>query len=312
MCLYPKLIKNKKYLPNKKNGYNAPICKEEIFRYVTADCGKCLECRKKKMREWKVRLIEELRYNHNAIFVTLTLNNESLEKMWKPKDYIRRFLERYRKKTKKSVKHWFVTEAGEENGRLHFHGIIWDWNNEIELNKTWKYGFVYIGNYVNEKSINYIVKYMLKPNLKFKDFKQEVFCSAGIGKNFINRPQALISKKKLEEFYRLNNGQKIAMPKYYKNKLFDDNTREKLWKEKIEKGIAYILGQPCSMDNEQLYTKMLVEAREKDKYLFYRNINKDEQEKRVKNMLKQRKYLVDNKQIIIFAKQEKNKEIINS
>lgn len=295
MCLYPKLIKNKKYLPNKKNGYNAPVCKEEIFRYVTADCGKCLECRKKKMREWRVRLLEELKENNNAIFVTLTLNEESLQKGWQPKKYIRMFLERYRKKTKKSIRHWFVTEVGEEKGRLHFHGIIWDWKKELKLDKIWKYGYTYTGLYVNEASVNYIVKYMLKPNIKYKDFKQEVFCSPGIGKNFINRPQAKMSKEKLEEFYRLNNGQKIAMPKYYKNKLFDDDTREKLWKEKIEKGIAYILGQPCSMDNEQLYTKMLKEAREKDKYLFYRNIDKDEQEKRVKNMLKQRKYLQDNK-----------------
>lgn len=243
------------------------------------------------MREWKVRLLEELKYNNNAIFVTLTLNPESLEKNWKPKDYIRKFLERYRKKHKKSIKHWFVTEAGEEKGRLHFHGIIWDWNKESDLAKTWKYGFVYTGNYVNEATMNYIVKYMLKPNMKFKEFKQEVFCSAGIGKNFLNKPQAELSKTKLEEFYRLNNGQIIAMPKYYKNKLFDDETREMLWKEKIEKGIAYVLGQPCKMEDEKTYMKMLEEAREKDRILFYRNISKDEQEKRVKYMLKQREYL---------------------
>ena len=48
MCLYPKLIKNKKYLPNKKNNWNPPKCEDYRLLYVTAACGKCLECRKQK------------------------------------------------------------------------------------------------------------------------------------------------------------------------------------------------------------------------------------------------------------------------
>ena len=48
MCLYPKLIKNKKYLPNKKNNWNPPKCEDYRVLYVTAACGKCLECRKQK------------------------------------------------------------------------------------------------------------------------------------------------------------------------------------------------------------------------------------------------------------------------
>lgn len=295
MCLYPKVIKNKKYLPNKKNGYNAPKCENKLFEYVTADCGRCLECRKKKMRDWKVRLMEEVRNNRDALFVTLTLNENSLKKGWKPKDYVRRFLERYRKKHGKSVKHWLVTEPGEENGRLHFHGLIWNWDKNTDLNNVWQYGFTYIGRFVNEKSVNYIVKYMLKPNIKHKEFRQEVFCTPGIGKGWTEKPQGLMSKAKEEEFYRLNNGSRIALPKYYKNVMFDDDTRERLWLKKIEKGIAYVLGQPVSMDDEDTYMKMLKDAREKDRDMFYRVIEQDEQEKRVKVMLKQRKYFADMK-----------------
>ena len=55
MCLYPKLIKNKKYLPNKKNNWNPPKIKDPRTAYITAACGKCLECRKQKQREWLVR-----------------------------------------------------------------------------------------------------------------------------------------------------------------------------------------------------------------------------------------------------------------
>ena len=69
MCLYPKLIKNKKYLSNKKNNWNPPKCEDYRVLYVTAACGKCLECRKQKQREWLVRMSEELRHDPNAYFM---------------------------------------------------------------------------------------------------------------------------------------------------------------------------------------------------------------------------------------------------
>ena len=47
MCLYPKLIKNKKYTKNKKNGGIIPTVSDNRVLYVTAACGKCFECRTK-------------------------------------------------------------------------------------------------------------------------------------------------------------------------------------------------------------------------------------------------------------------------
>ena len=46
MCLYPKLIKNRRYVPNKKNGGVPPQCPDERLLYVTAACGDCLECKR--------------------------------------------------------------------------------------------------------------------------------------------------------------------------------------------------------------------------------------------------------------------------
>ena len=66
MCLYPKLIKNKKYTKNKKNGGVVPAVSDNRVLYVTAACGKCFECRKQKARAWQVRMSEELRDNPNA------------------------------------------------------------------------------------------------------------------------------------------------------------------------------------------------------------------------------------------------------
>ena len=81
MCLYPKLIPNKRYLPTKKNGGVPPICPDERLRYVTAACGDCYECRRQKQRQWVVRMSEENRQTPNAYFLTLTINDESYKKL---------------------------------------------------------------------------------------------------------------------------------------------------------------------------------------------------------------------------------------
>ena len=49
MCLYPKLIKNKKYLPNKKNEYCAPVADDERKEWVAIGCGNCMECIKRNI-----------------------------------------------------------------------------------------------------------------------------------------------------------------------------------------------------------------------------------------------------------------------
>ena len=133
MCLYPRLIENKKYKSNLKNSGVIPAITDKRALYVPVGCGKCMECMKKKAREWQVRLSEEIRTYKNGKFVTLTFDSQSylhLNKKIKKridkngKEYnlngydrdnaickkaVRYFLENWRKEFKKSVKHWFVT-----------------------------------------------------------------------------------------------------------------------------------------------------------------------------------------------------------
>ena len=82
MCIYPKLMYNPKYKKNKKNGGYIPQVKDERTLWIPVGCGVCIECTKKKRREWQVRLSEELRNNNEkAYFITLTYNNESFIKL---------------------------------------------------------------------------------------------------------------------------------------------------------------------------------------------------------------------------------------
>ena len=201
MCLYPRLIKNRKYIPNKKNKGNVPKVKDIRVLYVPVGCGKCMECTKQKANEWRTRLLEEVRENWTGKFVTLSFNEKSLIKLGKEanekegykadneiaKIAIRYFLERWRKATGKSVRHWLVTELG-GNGteRIHIHGIIWTEETRL-IHDKWQYGNVWIGQWINEITVNYIVKYLHKTDEKHKHYNSKVFTSSGIGKGYTKR-----------------------------------------------------------------------------------------------------------------------------
>lgn len=269
MCLYVTIQLNKRYLPTKKNKGIIPQMKDERMKYIPAKCGKCAECRKEKANAWRVRLSEELRHSF-GYFMTLTFSNEGFnnlcESLGLPLDSnensvatigLRRFLERVRKDTKKSIKHWFVTELGEEKDRLHLHGVLFDQRAVEYCKKHWKYGNVYVGDYCNERTINYITKYMLKYDIKHKYYTQIVLASKGIGSEYFKRGDYKIERENAltragyVPVYKFRNGAKIAMPKYYKDKLFSDEEKEMIWMGILDKGETYVHGERCYMHEEE-------------------------------------------------------------
>ena len=89
------------------------------------------------------------------------------------------------------MKHWCVTEKGHTNTRrIHIHGIFWAKNKaslSYLLKKLWTAGYSYQGTYVNDRTVNYIVKYMTKTDLDNPTFKGIVLASPGIGKKYMER-----------------------------------------------------------------------------------------------------------------------------
>ena len=69
MCLYPKLIKNPRYKATKKNRGIVPICNDERKKIIPIGCGKCMVCMKQRAREWKYRIIEDLKVHKNAKYL---------------------------------------------------------------------------------------------------------------------------------------------------------------------------------------------------------------------------------------------------
>lgn len=276
MCLYQKMVKNPKYLPSRKNNYNPPKCNDERLKYVPTDCGVCIECRRKKAREWQARLTSEMKQSTGK-FITLTFSPESIELLKNKYNIeecnalatkaVRMFLERYRKKYKKSIKHWLITELGQkESERIHLHGILLNENNiknNEELEKLWTYGKTDIGQYCNNQTINYIIKYITKSDLKHKQYRPIILCSAGIGKGYLNSYNATKNKytgQQTDCTYILPNGRKINLPQYYKRKLYTDEQREQIWKNVLDENKFYILGNKYEKDSED-YQKALKGAK---------------------------------------------------
>jgi len=310
MCLYPTLIDNPKYRANKKNKGIIPNVGDERIKLVPIGCGNCYECRKKKQREWTVRLEEEIRERKNGKFITLTFNKESLIKLQriaKKKDKkiegyeldneiariaVRRWTENYRIQTKKNLRHWLVTELGHgDTEHMHMHGIIWVENADEAIN-LWGYGWVWDGkkdttgrkeNYVNGKTIGYIVKYITKVDESHKAYKAKIYASKGIGAGYMRRTdweKNTFKPKNTNEAYKTKKGHKLALPIYYRNKIYNEDEREELWIQKLDEEKRYVWGEEVSIrKSEKQYKNLLNWYREKNERLGYgKHISREERE----------------------------------
>lgn len=273
MCLYPKLIKNPKYKENKKNGGNIPAISDMRVLAVPIGCGRCKECLKKKSNDWKVRLFEEVKTSKNGQFVTLTFSNDSYKELCKETSLtgyeldnfvatlaVRRFLERWRKQYKKSVKHWLVTELGHKGTEnIHIHGILWTDEKPSAITKHWQYGYVWNGydskrTYVNEKTVNYITKYITKTDQQHKYYTPKVLTSKGIGAGYIktlNAKANRYNKKETKEYYITKTGHKMSLPVYYRNKIYSEKEKEELWINKLDEQTRYVDGIKIDISENQ-------------------------------------------------------------
>ncbi len=301
MCLYPRLIRNRKYTKNKKNGGVIPPISDKRVLMVPVGCGKCIECKKQKARNWQVRLQEDIRVNKNAKFVTYTFSEHELQKLDNEikglsgydrdneicRLAVRRYTERWRKKYGRTLRHWLVTELGHQNTeRVHMHGIVW--TDEVkDIKEIWKYGNIWIGEYVSAKTINYIVKYVNKVDESHKTYNSKIFTSQGIGSEYVNRRDSVRNKYKKDktiETYKTREGVELALPVYYRNKIYNEEQREALWLEKLDKEERYVCGVKVDISQgEEEYYKLLEMMRQKNKRLGYGDDAKNWELKKYEN-----------------------------
>jgi len=187
-------------------------------------------------------LIKEGEVSETALFVTLTYDTKyvPLTKngyMSLNKRHIQTYMKRLRKLSDKKLKYYVCGEYGSKRDRPHYHMIIFNADAE-KVERAWSeykaglgyvpFGSIFIGE-VNEASIGYTLKYMQKPGKIPKHrnddrIKEFSLISKGLGQNYISDSMIKWHKNDLlnRMYVPLKDGKKIAMPRYYKNKIYTE------------------------------------------------------------------------------------------
>lgn len=255
-------------------------------RTESVPCGKCPQCISRRINGWAFRLSQEQNVSETAYFITLTydtlhvpINKAGLMDL--SKRDLQLFFKRLRKNhwecarnhntRNPNIKYYAVGEYGGRTHRPHYHIILF--NAQLELiQPSWDKGQVDYGQ-VETASIMYTLKYMEKKNYKpSKEWLKTKFGgSYELYKEKYTEPEfSLMSKKlgisyltkakmqwhhskRLDRMYiPIEDGKKISLPRYYREKLHLTETErrqikyhkkeisEKLLQKEMEiHGLAY-------------------------------------------------------------------------
>lgn len=209
---------------------------------ITIPCGKCFACLSNKRQSWLFRLEKELKEAKTAFFVTITYDDENKPCEGVKKSDVQKFIKllRHEKECIKEFKYFLVSEYGSQTLRPHYHAIFYNLDTDFEhcadlLSRIWKKGFVSVGT-VTSASINYVAKYCITKKSN-PDGQNECFAliskRPAIGSEYLKKAGQY--HKSGQIFYGvLNNGSKIPIPRYYKEKLFTKEQIE-VYNEEIKK-----------------------------------------------------------------------------
>lgn len=123
----------------------SPIIVENVaaFEKIPVPCGKCVECKIRRVDEWVFRLMQEDRNSSQSHFVTLTYDTLSVPItdhgfMSLLKSDFQNFMKRLRKNTGyEKIRYYAVGEYGELNSRPHMHAIIFNCDTAASYQDAW-------------------------------------------------------------------------------------------------------------------------------------------------------------------------------
>lgn len=179
--------------------------------------------------------------------------------------YVKRDLPSFFKRLRKTqpnvaIKYYAVGEYGSQTKRPHYHMILYnivapmypiaaDKNGNMKylcptIEKCWPFGTVDIGGLTSD-SAAYCAKYVSKPRRipeHKRDDRQKEFSimSKGLGDNYITDATRKYHKSDLSRNYlTLPGGYMKALPKYYRDRLYDEDERN-VQNKRIVKDVAAI------------------------------------------------------------------------
>ena len=253
---------------------------------ITVNCGKCLNCKQNKKREYSIRAVQDFAEKKNIYFATLTYNNENAiatkDGLTISKTHAKNYIKRVRQQMRRDginekLSYFMSGEYGAQTQRPHYHITVGtDYRLGGILKEKWKYGDVKIEKGTNASvfyTVGYSDKKMGVDDWKYNNtslvspfhkFKQ------GIGKNWIDKNKDKITK---DNYYLNTNYGKMALPQYYKDRLYKvhetitDKDRQEIKKEvmkKLDKEKRYLINKYAKNDKPIIYNNGEVTSKNLD------------------------------------------------
>lgn len=230
------------------------------FRSITTNwlsvpCGKCEACLSSRRQQWAFRLEKEKLWSDSALFITLTYDEVNAPiardgSLHVSKRDCQLFMKKLRKKAdfiyaqnsvppeaRKPLRYYLTSEYGPETFRPHYHLLLfnlpfesYDHAYKIIL-ETWNKGVVQVGP-LEDGGGSYAAKYILHP---FEDLPKHLTKPfslmsrrPGIGIEYLT--PAMIGYFQRNKTYLTvqPGGYKVPLPRYYRKKIFDDETLKEI------------------------------------------------------------------------------------
>ena len=237
---------------------------EEIIYAKYVGCGKCLACRINKRREWTLRLCHEEVFSSSAYFVTLTYDEDHVpfdvnRHMCVSVQDIQLFMKRLRKRVAKvapdvSLRFFCNSEYGPETRRPHYHMLLFNVPDELMFQDArqirrgksvsftcpylmgiWKNGNVEFGIASRERA-GYCAKYFVDRKSIDPDLQPNFSLMSrnpGIGFSYQEKIQEKVRYYGLRACLN-SSGTYVALPRYYRNKIWNDEERRKMFIENLD------------------------------------------------------------------------------
>lgn len=202
-------------------------------RQGSVPCGKCMACRITRTSHWQARLLHEQSCWDKSVFLTLTYRNEDL-----PSDFslsvreLQLYLKRLRRiKAPSKIKYFACGEYGDSTHRPHYHAIIFGiGRKDPDLKEAWGKGNIYCGS-VTADSIKYVSAYVQKKisgRMAKEVYGERIppfqLQSKGLGLDWLKANEQQV----LDKLSVSVKGKYIGLPRYYRVKLGDKISEERL------------------------------------------------------------------------------------
>lgn len=230
-------------------------------------CYWCIGCRMTRSQEWSTRIYHEAMLHDFNSFVTLTYSDAFL-----PDNYsvsvseMQKFMKRVRKGLSDiRVRYFACGEYGDRNFRPHYHLIIFGYDfpdrvpwrkapsgmisyRSAELERYWPFGHCEVGT-VTQQSAGYVARYVLKKVTGMDAEEHYRRVHPLTGEVVFVRPEFITMSRRpgiggswFEQFscdafpsdFVTVDGSKKPVPRYYLNKLSDDD-KEVVKKKRVER-----------------------------------------------------------------------------